>query len=166
MRSLVGSTPALFRPLVANPWQSMSDLIFRGRIPNGYLFDTEFNMWVRHEGDELTIGATSFGLFLAGTVIAFTPKPVGAQVACTRGFGTVECAKTVLALHAPVALQLTASNAAAEADPRLLLRDPYGAGWMVRGQAQDWAHDRARLVDAPAYRAHILACMPGAVIET
>ena len=105
------------------------------------------------------------GLFLAGTVIAFTPKPVGAQVACTRGFGTVECAKTVLALHAPVALQLTARNEAAEADPRTLLRDPYGEGWMVRGTALDWATDYPRLLDAQAYRAHILAVMPGAVIE-
>ena len=143
----------------------MSELIFRGRIPDGVLYDADYNMWLQPDGDGVVVGATSFGLFLAGTVIAFTPKPVGAQVACTRGFGTVECAKTVLALHAPVALQLTATNEAAQDDPRTLLRDPYGAGWMVRGTALAWATDHHRLLDAQAYRTHILAVMPGAVIE-
>ena len=143
----------------------MSELIFRGRIPDGFWYDADHNMWLQRTGDEVVVGATSFGLFLAGTVIAFTPKPVGAQVACKRGFGTVECAKTVLALHAPVALQLSARNEAAEADPRTLLRDPYGAGWMVRGTALDWATDHPRLLDAQVYRDHILAAMPGAVVE-
>lgn len=143
----------------------MSELIFHGRIPDGFLFDATYNMWLQRAGDEIVVGATSFGLFLAGTVIAFTPKPVGAQVACTRGFGTVECAKTVLALHAPVALQLTASNDAAQDDPRLLLRDPYGEGWMVRGTALAWDQDCTRLLAPAAYRAHVRAVMPCAVIE-
>lgn len=140
----------------------MSDLVFRGHIPDGYLFDAEFHMWVRPQGHEIVVGATNFGLFLAGTVIAFTPKPVGAQVACTRGLGTVECAKTVLALHAPVAMLLTQTNDAAQHDPREILGDPYGNGWMVRGHALDWERDRARLLGPQAYRTWIQACMPGA----
>jgi glycine cleavage system H protein len=139
--------------------------VFRGRIPEGFRYDPRFDMWLRREGEDIIIGASSFGLFLAGEVIAFTPKPMGAEVECGRGFGTIECAKTVLALHAPVAFRLLQANEEAEAQPRLIMSDPYGKGWMVRGRAFDLARDETHLLDAGAYRAHVLSCDPNAVIE-
>ncbi len=143
----------------------MSELIFRGRIPNGFLFDADYNMWLQRAGDEVVVGATSFGLFLAGTVIAFTPKPLGAQVACTRGFGTVECAKTVLALRAPLSFVLVEANEDAEEHPGVLNRDPYHAGWMVRARPTAWDAEHAGLIDAAAYRAHVAQVEPGAKFE-
>jgi glycine cleavage system H protein len=138
---------------------------FRGKVPADRLYDISYDMWVRREGGDVVIGATGFGLHLAGEVIAFTPKPAGAEVATGRGLGTVESAKTVLAVHAPVAFRLDQSNGAAEERPELINRDPYGAGWMVRGAPLDWDADAARLVEAAAYVAHIRAIEPGAVIE-
>jgi len=73
-------------------------------------------MWVRTDGDELVIGATSFGVFRAGEIIGFTAKPNGAEVDCGRGMGTVECAKTVLAVHAPVSFVLLQANEVIEED--------------------------------------------------
>ena len=119
-------------------------------------------MWVRADGDEVRIGATSFGLFLAGEIIAFTAKPTGAEVALGRGLGTVECAKTVLAVHAPISFVLLEANAAAEERPAMLNRDPYQAGWMVRGRPVAWEAERGRLVDAATYRAHVRRIEPGA----
>jgi glycine cleavage system H protein len=120
---------------------------------------------VRREGGEVVIGATGFGLHLAGEVIAFTSKPKGAEVAAGRGLGTVESAKTVLAVHSPVAFRLDTPNEEAEERPDLINRDPYGAGWMARGAPLDWEADAARLVDAAAYVEHIRAIEPAAVIE-
>jgi glycine cleavage system H lipoate-binding protein len=57
---------------------------------------------------------------------------------------------------------LTQTNDAAQHDPREILGDPYGNGWMVRGHALDWERDRARLLGPQAYRTWIQACMPGA----
>lgn len=138
---------------------------FHGRVPADRLYDTRHDMWVRREGGEVVIGATSFGIHLAGEVIAFTPKPTGAEVAAGRGLGTVESAKTVLAVHSPVAFRLDTPNEDAEERPDLINRDPYGAGWMARGTPLDWDNDAARLVDAAAYVAHIRAIEPAAVIE-
>ena len=138
---------------------------FRGSIPANLLYDTRHDMWVRREGGDVVIGATAFGLHLAGEVIAFTAKPKGAEVAAGRGLGTVESAKTVLAVHSPVAFRLDAPNEDAEERPDLINRDPYGAGWMARGAAMDWDTDAAQLVDAAAYVAHIRAIEPAAVIE-
>lgn len=138
---------------------------FRGSVPAHLLYDTRYDMWVLREGNEVVIGATGFGLHLAGEVIAFTAKPKGAEVSAGRGLGTVESAKTVLAVHSPVAFRLDTPNEAAEERPALINRDPYGAGWMARGAPLDWDADAAHLVDAAAYVQHIRAMEPGAVIE-
>ena len=135
---------------------------FRGAVPDGLLYDTRHDMWVRREGEAVVIGATSLGIFLAGEIIAFTAKPKGAEVADGRGLGTVECAKTVLAVHAPISLILDEGNEAAEENPALVNGDPYGRGWMVRGRPLDWAGECGGLVDAAAYRRHVLALEPDA----
>jgi glycine cleavage system H protein len=140
----------------------MSRMPFCGAVPDGLLYDPDHDMWVRPEGEEVVIGASTFGIFLAGEIIAFTAKPKGAEVERGRGLGTVECAKTVLAVHAPLSFLLLEANEAAEERPALLNRDPYATGWMVRGRPTAWETECARLVDAPSYRAHIRRIEPEA----
>lgn len=140
----------------------MSRPPFRGSVPDGLLYDTAYDMWVRREGAEVVIGATSFGIFLAGEIIAFTAKPKGAEIDAGRGLGTVECAKTVLAVHAPISLILLEGNEAAEERPAILNRDPYTAGWMARGKPTAWNAERGGLVDAASYREHITRIEPAA----
>jgi len=135
---------------------------FRGTIPDDRLYCTRYDMWVCEEDGLVTIGATDFGIFLAGEIIAFTAKPKGAEVALGRGLGTVECAKTVLAVHAPLSVTLVDTNETAEDRPQLVNNDPYGAGWMVRGRPADWLGERGGLVDAAAYRRHVLSVEPEA----
>lgn len=137
---------------------------FRGAIPDGLLYDREHDMWARAAGDQVVVGATSFGIHMAGAIIAFTAKPKGAEVERGRSLGTVECAKTVLAVHAPLGFMLTEGNEALEAHPECLNLDPY-ANWMARGRPLDWLTDSARLVDAAAYRDHILRIEPEAIFE-
>jgi glycine cleavage system H protein len=134
---------------------------FRGPIPADLRYDTEHDMWVRRVGDEVLVGATAYGIFLAGEVIAFTAKPRGATVERGRGLGTIECAKTVIAVHAPLGFMLIEGNEALEERPALVNRDPYAA-WMARGRPTAWDEDSARLVDAVAYRAHVLRSEPAA----
>lgn len=138
--------------------------IFHGTVPDDLLYNAAHDMWVRREGDEVLIGATSFGIHMAGEIIAFTAKPRGAEITRGRGLGTIECAKTVLAVHAPVSFVLTEGNDALEEHPTRLNRDPYAA-WMARGAPTDWLMDEALLIDATAYRAHILRIEPEAVFE-
>lgn len=139
----------------------MAHTPFHGAVPDGLLYDTDHDVWVRCDGDEMLIGITAFGVFLAGEIIAFTAKPRGAEVARGRGLGTVESRKTVLAVHSPISFTLLDMNEALEERPAPINTDPYAA-WLVRVRPQDWEADRAHLVDAAAYRAHILAVEPGA----
>ena len=139
---------------------------FSGSIPDDRLYCPQYDMWVQDAGGgEVLIGATSFGVFLAGEIIAFTSKPNGAEVDIGRGMGTVECRKTVLAVHAPISFVLLEGNEAAEERPSLVCRDPHGAGWMARGRPTRWAEEVATLLDAAAYRRHILAIEPDVVVD-
>lgn len=138
---------------------------FRGVVPGGLLYDTDSDMWVRRDGDDVVVGTTAFGLHRAGRLVAFTAKPRGAEVARGRGLGTVESSKTVLAVHAPVSFVVDAANEAAEERPQLINDDPHGAGWMARGRPLAWAAESAGLVDAAAYAAHVRAADPGAIID-
>ena len=128
---------------------------FLGSIPDDRLYDPEFDMWVQVAGSDFLIGASSFGLFLAGEIIAFTSKPKGAEVSLGRGMATVESAKTVLAVHAPISFVLLQGNDVLEERPSTINQDPYVAGWMGRVQATAWELEQARLVPAQAYRDHI-----------
>ncbi|MBI5109572.1 MAG: glycine cleavage system protein H [Rhodocyclales bacterium] len=138
---------------------------FRGAIPDDLLYDPEYDMWVRREGAEAVVGATAYGIFRAGEIIGFTAKPKGAEVERGRGLGTVECAKTVLAVRAPISLLLVEANEYAEEHPAMLNRDPYRDGWMVRARPTAWEAEHGGLLDAAAYREHVARIEPGAVIE-
>lgn len=141
----------------------MAHTPFYGTIPDDRLYCPAYNMWVQEIGEgEFRVGATAFGIFLAGEIVAFAGKPAGAKVDRHRGMGTVECRKTVLAVHAPISFELIASNECAEEMPGLLNAAPHGAGWMARVRPTDWTNEQAVLVDATAYRAHILRIEPEA----
>lgn len=143
----------------------MTHEAFHGSIPDDRLYDPEHDMWVQPDEDDgtATIGATAYGIYLAGRIIGFTSKPRGAHVEASRGMATVECAKTVIAVHAPIGFDLLEGNEAVEENPDLLNRDPYGAGWMAKVRPHDWLRDMARLVDARAYRKRIRRANPQAV---
>lgn len=141
----------------------MAHQSFIGAIPNDRLYCPRHDMWVQEiAGGEVLIGATSFGIFLAGEIIAFTSKPKGAEVEIGRGMGTVECRKTVLAVHAPVSFVLLEGNDEAEERPKLVNTEPYGKGWMARARPTRWETEKVMLLDAAAYRQHILKIEPEA----
>jgi glycine cleavage system H protein len=142
----------------------MAHLPFSGSIPDDRLYYPDHDMWVQPAGEgEFLIGATSFGIFLAGKIIAFTSKPNGAQVERGRGMGTVECQKTVLAVHAPLSFTLLEGNETAEERPSLINTAPYDAGWMARVRPTRWVDEKPLLLDAAAYRRHVLAIEPEAI---
>lgn len=140
----------------------MAHQAFSGCIPSDRLYCCATNMWVQHHNGEVRIGATDFGLHLAGEVIAFTAKPTGAEIKRGQGMGTIECHKTVLAVHAPLSFRLIAGNETAEEQPRLITLQPYNNGWMARGIPTDWETEKTQLCDAEHYKRHIRSLDPEA----
>ena len=135
---------------------------FHGRIPPERIYCCKTNMWIRYIDGRVLIGATNFGLHLAGEIVAFTAKPDGAEILRGKGMGTIECHKTVLALHAPVSFRLISGNAEAETHPKLINVYPYEKGWMALGSPLSWDSERTALCDAEDYKQHILSIDPEA----
>ncbi|NOX62387.1 MAG: glycine cleavage system protein GcvH [Chloroflexi bacterium] len=116
-------------------------------IPDDLIYWVREHVWVRPEEDgTITIGMTDAAQHLAGIIVNANPKKVGRKVKKGRSAGTVESGKWVGPIKSPVNGVIVAANDAVKADPTILNRDPYGEGWFVRIQPDDWETDSADLV--------------------
>jgi glycine cleavage system H protein len=111
--------------------------------------------YVKRSGDgSILVGITDYAQGELGDVVYVELPQVGASFAAKAVFGTIEAVKAVSELYAPVAGTVTEVNAALEADPALVNRDPYGAGWMIKLRLKDPA-ELGHLLDSEAYKKHI-----------
>lgn len=120
-------------------------------FPDDYFYSVEHNVWARLESDgTVTLGATSFGLALAGEIVSCMPKRPGREIDLNRSVATLESGKWVDSMKAPISGEIVAVNEEVEANPALINRDPYGTGWIVRMKPADWQAESALLVTGPA----------------
>jgi glycine cleavage system H protein len=138
---------------------------FSGRFPADRRYCRETDTWVIYRDGLVRIGVTGFGVHRAGEPIAFASRPAGAEIRRGRGMATLECHKTVLAVHAPVSFRLTAGNTAAEEKPALIESAPYTDGWMACGAPLAWETENTLLCDADAYGRHVLTIDPEARLD-
>ena len=132
------------------------------QIPEDLHYWVEKHVWARDEGDGLlTIGVTDVAQHLASKVVAITVKKVGRVLERGQSLATLESGKWVGPVPAPVDGEVIEVNPALATDPTLANSDPYGAGWVAKLRARDWAAQRAELATGPAgveaYRAFLEA---------
>jgi glycine cleavage system H protein len=119
-------------------------------IPEQLLYNIENNVWVRRESDgTATVGLTSFAGSLAGQIVSYTPKKVGKPVKKDKSCATVESGKWVGPAKTPVSGDVVEINAAVTANPGLINADPYGQGWLVRIQPENWDGEITDLKTGP-----------------
>jgi glycine cleavage system H protein len=115
-------------------------------LPDDLLYDVDNNMWYRESDDGTVIcGMTTVAAALAGPLVAFTPKKVGRKVAAGKSCATIESGKWVGPAKLAFDAEVVEVNEALSADPKLANAEPYGAGWMVKVKAEDWAAAKAML---------------------
>ena len=106
------------------------------------------------DGAVVTVGITDYAQGELGDVVYVSLPKVGDTFDAHQSFGTIEAVKAVSELFMPVAGEVVEINEALDADPAVVNRDPYGAGWMAKVRmASTSAMDG--LLDAAAYRKHI-----------
>lgn len=110
--------------------------------------------WVRREGNTFTVGITDFAQRALGDVVFVECLSSEDHVGAGEPCGEIESTKSVSEVYAPVSGRVSATNDSAAAEPALLNRDPYGAGWLFEFEA-DEPDSFDTLLDAAAYEALI-----------
>ncbi|MEW6476000.1 MAG: glycine cleavage system protein H [Actinomycetota bacterium] len=95
-------------------------------------YDPAGHFWVFVlSGDRVRIGLDALGVETSGTIAQLAFLPVGEHLKRGEPFGSLEAAKFVGPLSSPLSGTVVATNDAVVADPALVERDPYGAGWLI-----------------------------------
>jgi glycine cleavage system H protein len=115
---------------------------------------TKEHEWVRVDGDRATVGITEYAQKQLGDVVYVELPDAGRVLKPHDVFGTVESVKAVSELYAPVAGEVTETNAALVQTPEKINTDPYGAAWMIRVKLAD-PGAVSQLMDAAAYKAFV-----------
>ncbi len=114
-------------------------------LPEDLYYLVEKHVWARHEDGVVTVGLTDVAQNMAKGIISVSPKATGKRVAKGRSMATVESSKWVGPVPCPVNGEIVEVNQEAVSDPQLVNREPYGAGWIARIQADDWGTESADL---------------------
>ena len=125
------------------------------KIPDDLRY-TEQHEYVRKTQDPnvVQVGITDYAQGELGDVVFVDLPKTGASFGRGDVFGTIEAVKAVSDLYAPVAGTVTEANAALEADPALVNRDPYAGGWMIKVRLKD-AAEVNKLMSSAEYKKHV-----------
>lgn len=110
--------------------------------------------WCRIEGDAVYIGITDFAQSQLGDIVFVDVPTVGETLAAGEVFGTIEAVKTVSDAFIPVGGEVLEFNAAVDADPAVVNRDPYEEGWIIKVRMTDPA-DYEAMLSAEQYKEFI-----------
>ncbi len=123
-------------------------------FPDDLWYDPREHLWLRPEraadGWLVAVGVDVVGQDALGEVVYVQLAEAGRAVARGEAVGSLEAEKMVRPVLAPLSGTVAAVNATVMATPRLLNRDPYGEGWLVRVRARDWEGEREDLLHGEA----------------
>ena len=115
-------------------------------FPEDLLYDVENNIWYRENDDNsVTVGMTSVAAAMAGQIVAITPKRAGRKVTPGRSCATIESGKWVGPAKLLSGGQVVEVNAEISGSPGLANSSPYGDGWLLKVQVDDWESIKAQL---------------------
>lgn len=120
-------------------------------------YDREHHMWARMDDStgRVLVGIDALGLASLGELAYITLHDEGASVRRGESIGTLEAAKMTGDFLAPVSGILVARNANALGNPNSVNEDPYGNGWLVAINPENWDGDLAQLVSGDALPAFV-----------
>ncbi len=114
-------------------------------FPKDLYYDRATHIWARHDGETVTVGLDALGLESLGDMAYISLQAVGLPVQRGESIGSLEAAKMVGDVIAPVGGVIAARNENVLRDPSLINRDPYGAGWILQITPSAWENDSHQL---------------------
>ena len=116
-------------------------------LPDDLLYDVDNHIWYTEMGDgNVKLGMTAVATAMAGRLVAYTPKRVGRKVRAGKSCGTLESGKWVGPAKSLAGGEVVEVNEALVNEPALANDDPYGEGWLVILQPEEWDSVKGSLV--------------------
>ena len=100
-------------------------------FPDELYYYPEEHVWVKIEGDVITVGITSLGQYMAGKIFQVTAKNKGEKVTPRSVLFTLESAKWVGKFRLPIEGEIIDVNENVLKNPTLINERPYEA-WIVK----------------------------------
>jgi glycine cleavage system H protein len=136
----------------SEPERSEADMTTERQLyhfPSDLYYESQTYLWVRIEGEIATIGLTALALETFGDIAYISTIKAGTPIERGQMIGSVEAAKMVGDLVAPISGEIMAFNEEVQRNPGLINADPYGAGWLVRVRPSAWDRDSEALLHGP-----------------
>lgn len=119
------------------------------QFPPELYYEGRAYLWLRVEGEIVTIGLTALALETLGDIVYLSLTRAGQAVERGQPLGSIEAAKMVDSLVSPINGEALACNEEAQRNPGLINDDPYGA-WLVKVKPSAWEQDVANLLHGPS----------------
>lgn len=110
--------------------------------------------WVKIEGSRALIGITDHAQEELGDIVYVELPERGSEAEQDESFGTVESAKAISELFAPVSGRVVDINEDLADQPELINDDPYDSGWLVEIEMSDTS-ELDSLLTADTYKKYI-----------
>jgi glycine cleavage system H protein len=98
--------------------------------PADYKYTKEHE-WIKANGNNATIGITSYAQDSLGDIVFVDLPKVGTEITAGKTFGTVESVKAVSDLYAPTSGTVTEVNGELATAPEKVNKDAHSA-WMIK----------------------------------
>jgi glycine cleavage system H lipoate-binding protein len=108
--------------------------------------------WAARAGAGVLVGMDDFAEKLVGPMKAIRLPVPGTALRQGEPAWTIVADGHAIDMMSPVDGVVQSANLRAAEHPDLVGRDPYGAGWLLRVRATNWARDTARLFSGAAAR--------------
>ena len=122
----------------------------QNNFPPELYYESQTRLWLRFEGDIATVGLSVLALETFGDIAYISTVQAGKPVERGQVIGTVEAAKIVDDLLAPISGEITACNTEAQRNPGIINADPYGGGWLVNVKPSAWERESVALIHGAA----------------
>jgi glycine cleavage system H protein len=118
-------------------------------LPEDLYYLIEKHVWAKPmEDGSVRVGMTAVAAKLSGEKLAavtIKARAIGQEVAQGKSVATVESSKFVGPVPAPVTGVLVRGNDKLDSDPNLVMRDPYGEGWIAEMKPSNWDGEKGNL---------------------
>jgi len=114
----------------------------------------ESHTWVRDEGKEVIIGITEFAQDQLGDIIFVELPEVGSTIVRDDPFGSIESAKAIEDLVAPINGEVVRRNDDVLDAPETINDDSYGEGWLIAVKPAEGT-DLNKLMNYEHYKKHL-----------